>query len=151
MTGLRAPVPDPLDAFDGSTFLRNAVLFTRALRSAGVVTDLGGALDFARALTLVEIGDRTQVHAAGSAIFCRRRVDLEIYDAVFDQFWRRHTAQIAPTGPEVGALRPPRPPKDREAALDTEPGLDRPGPPRGRRGAEGRRRAGGRAARLQSR
>ena len=99
MTGLRAPVPDPLDAFDGSTFLRNAVLFTRALRSAGVVTDLGGALDFARALTLVDIGDRTQVHAAGSSIFCRRRVDLEIYDAVFDQFWRRHTARIAPTGP----------------------------------------------------
>ena len=88
MTGLRAPVPDPLDAFDGSTFLRNAVLFTRALRSAGVVTDLGGALDFARALTLVDVGDRTEVYAAGSAIFCRRRLDLEIYDAVFDQFWR---------------------------------------------------------------
>jgi uncharacterized protein with von Willebrand factor type A (vWA) domain len=132
MTGLRAPVPDPLDAFDGSTFLRNAVLFTRALRSAGVVTDLGGALDFARALTLVDLGDRTQVHAAGSAIFCRRRLDLDIYDAVFDQFWRRHTARIAPTGLEVGAPRPPRPPKDREAALDTERGRERPGPPRGR-------------------
>ena len=132
MTGVRAPVPDPLDAFDGSTFLRNAVLFTRALRSAGVVTDLGGALDFARALTLVDIGDRTQVHAAGSAVFCRRRSDLETYDAVFDQFWRRHTALIAPTGLEVGAPRPPRPPKDREAGLETEPGRDRPGPPRGR-------------------
>ena len=81
MTGIRAPVPDPLDAFDGSTFLRNAVLFTRALRSAGVVTDLGGALDFARALTFVDIGDRSQVHAAGSAVFCRRRADLETYDA----------------------------------------------------------------------
>src|SRR5450759_4746170 len=89
MTGIRAPAPDPLDAFDGSTFLRNAVLFTRALRSAGVVTDLGGGLDFARALTLVDIGDRTQVHAAGSAVFCRRRSDLATYDAVFDQFWRR--------------------------------------------------------------
>jgi len=132
MTGLRAPVPDPLDAFDGSTFLRNAVLFTRALRSAGVVTDLGGALDFARALTLVDLGDRTQVHAAGSAIFCRRRLDIEIYDAVFDQFWRRHTARIAPTGLEVRAPRPPRPPKDREAALHTERGRERPGPPRGR-------------------
>src|SRR5665811_1764377 len=104
MTGIRAPVPDPLDAFDGSTFVRNGVLFTRALRSAGVVTDLGGALDFARALTLVDLGDRTQVHAAGSAIFCRRRLELEIYDAVFDQFWRRHTARIAPTGLEVLSL-----------------------------------------------
>jgi len=132
MTGIRAPVPDPLDAFDGSTFLRNAVLFTRALRSAGVVTDLGGGLDFARALTLVDIGDRTQVHAAGSAVFCRRRSDLDTYDAVFDQFWRRHTARIAPTGLEVGAPRPPRPPRDREAGLETEPGRDRAGPPRGR-------------------
>jgi uncharacterized protein with von Willebrand factor type A (vWA) domain len=132
MTGIRAPVPDPLDVFDGSTFLRNAVLFTRALRSAGVVTDLGGGLDFARALTLVDIGDRTQVHAAGSAVFCRRRPDLDTYDAVFDQFWRRHTARIAPTGLEVGAPRPPRPPKDREAGLETVPGRDRPGPPRGR-------------------
>jgi uncharacterized protein with von Willebrand factor type A (vWA) domain len=132
MTGLRPSVPDPLDAFDGSTFLRNAVLFTRALRSAGVVTDLGGALDFARALTLVDLGDRTQVHAAGSAVFCRRRPDLDIYDAVFDQFWRRHTARIAPTGLEVGAPLPPRPPKDREAPPDTEQERDRPGPPRGR-------------------
>ena len=132
MTGIRASVPDPLDAFDGSTFLRNAVLFTRALRSAGVATDLGGALDFARALTLVDIGDRTQVHAAGSAVFCRRRTDLETYDAVFDQFWRRHTARIAPTGVEVGAPRPSRPPKDREAGLEAETGRQRPGPPRGR-------------------
>jgi len=132
MTGLRAPVPDPLDAFDGTTFLRNAVLFTRALRWAGVVTDLGGTLDFARALTFVDLADRTQVHAAGSAIFCRRRVDLEIYDAVFDQFWRRHTARIAPTSLDAGATRPRRPPKDRAAALDTEPGRDRQGPPRGR-------------------
>ncbi len=132
MTGIRPPVPDPLHAFDGSTFLRNAVLFTRALRSAGVATDLGGGLDFARALTLVDIGDRAQVHAAGSAVFCRRRSDLETYDAVFDQFWRRHTARIAPTGLEVGAPRPPRPPKDREAGLETDAARNRPGPPRGR-------------------
>ena len=92
----RTLAPDPLEAFDGATFVRNAVVFTRVLRAAGVVTDLGGALDFARALTLVDLGERAQVHAAGSAIFCRRRADLEIYDAVFDQFWRRHVARIAP-------------------------------------------------------
>jgi uncharacterized protein with von Willebrand factor type A (vWA) domain len=105
MTGSRAPAPDPLAAFDGTIFLRNAVLFTRALRSAGVPTDVRGALDFARALTLVEIGDRTQVHAAGSTLFCRRRADLPLYDAVFDQFWRRHVARIAPAPPTEGARR----------------------------------------------
>jgi len=102
MTGTRASAPDPLAEFDGAVFLKNAVLFTRALRSAGVPTDLGGALDFARALTLVDIGDRTQVHAAGATIFCRRHADLPIYDAVFDQFWRRHVARIAPTPPTDG-------------------------------------------------
>lgn len=132
MTGLRAPVPDPLDSFDGSTFLRNAVLFTRALRSEGVVTDLGGALDFARALTLVDLGDRAQVHAAGSTVFCRRHADLETFDAVFDQFWRRHTARIAPAALEGVVPRPARPPKDRERSPETEQGRDQPGPPRGR-------------------
>ncbi len=105
MTGTRAPSPDPLAAFDGAVFLRNAVLFTRALRSAGVPTDLRGALDFARALTLVDVGDRTQVHAAGSTVFCRRHADLPIYDAVFDQFWRRHVARITPAAPGEGARR----------------------------------------------
>jgi uncharacterized protein with von Willebrand factor type A (vWA) domain len=105
MTGTRAPAADPLAEFDGTVFLRNAVLFTRALRSAGVPTDVRGALDFARALTLIEIGDRTQVHAAGSTLFCRGRADLPTYDAVFDQFWRRHVARIAPAPPTDGARR----------------------------------------------
>ena len=107
MTGIRAPSPDPLAAFDGAVFVRNAVLFTRALRSAGVPTDLRGALDFARALTLVDLGDRTQVHAAGQAIFCRRHADLPAYDLVFDQFWRRHVARIAPTAPAGSSSPPP--------------------------------------------
>ena len=111
MTGPRASVPDPLADFDGAVFLKNAVLFTRAVRSAGVPTDLGGALDFARALTLVDVGDRTQVHAAGQTIFCRRRADLAVYDAVFDQFWRRHVARIAPTSLTSG---PQAPKKERE-------------------------------------
>lgn len=108
MTGTRLPPPDPLAEFDGTTFLRNAVLFTRALRSAGVRADLRGALDFARALTLIDLGDRTQVHAAGQAIFCRRHADLPIYDAVFDQFWRRHEARIVPTAAGSGAPHPPQ-------------------------------------------
>lgn len=115
MTRTRAPEPDPLDAFDGTVFLGNAVVFTRALRSAGVPTDLRGALDFARALTLVEIGDRTQVHAAGAAILCRRHADLAVYDAVFDQFWRRHVARIVPTA--ASAQAPTRQPKEGEQGV----------------------------------
>ncbi len=116
MTGTRVPAPDPLAEFDGAVFLKNAVLFTRALRSSGVPTDLGGALDFARAMTLVDIGDRTQVHAAGSAIFCRRHADLAIYDAVFDQFWRRHVARIAPRSVLAEAPRPKQMEREQAAA-----------------------------------
>jgi len=111
--------PDPLAAFDGRVFLRNAVLFTRALRSAGVPTDPGGALDFGRALTLLAIGDRGQVHAAGRAIFCRRRSDLPVYDAVFDQFWRRHLARIAPAAQAADPPRPPRGERDKVAPEDS--------------------------------
>jgi uncharacterized protein with von Willebrand factor type A (vWA) domain len=67
----------------------------------------------------------------GQAIFCRRHADLAAYDAVFDQFWRRHVARIAPT-----ALRPdgPRPEqKVREQAAvapGAEPAFRAPAPPR---------------------
>lgn len=131
MTDSRALASDPLAAFDGTVFLKNAVLFTRTLRSAGVPTDLGGALDFARALTLVDVGDRTQVHAAGQAIFCRRHADLPVYDAVFDQFWRRHVARIAPTALTAEAPRPRK--KEREkGAPAPESSPERQGPRTGR-------------------
>ena len=78
----------------GSAFFWNALLFTRALRSEGITTDLGAAIDYSRALTLVDIGDREQVHAAGMAIFVRRRDEVAIYDDVFVRFWDLHELSI---------------------------------------------------------
>jgi uncharacterized protein with von Willebrand factor type A (vWA) domain len=74
---------------DGRRLLREAVGFGRALRAAGLHIDLGAAVDYARALPLVDIGEREQVRAAGEAVFVRRRDDREIYDAVFDRWWRQ--------------------------------------------------------------
>ena len=74
---------------DGRRLLGEAVGFGRALRAARLAIDLGAAVDFARALTLVDIGDREQVRAAGAAIFVRRRDDRAVYDAAFDRWWRR--------------------------------------------------------------
>ena len=76
----------------------------------GLAVDLGAAIDFARALTLVDIGDREQVRAAGAAVFVRRRDDLEIYDEVFDRFWRRGAAALPATPPST---LPPRRRRDR--------------------------------------
>jgi uncharacterized protein with von Willebrand factor type A (vWA) domain len=80
----------------GSAFFWNALLFTRALRAEGLTTDLGAAIDYSRALTLIDIGDREQVRAAGSAIFVRRHDEVETYDQVFDRFWTRYELAIEP-------------------------------------------------------
>ena len=81
-------------AVDGRRLLREAVGFGRALRVARLSIDLGAAVDFARALTLVDIADREQVRAAGAAIFVRRRDDRPVYDAAFDRWWRRRGSRL---------------------------------------------------------
>src|SRR3954468_18824043 len=76
-------------AVDGRRLLPESVGFGRALRAAGITTDLGAAVDFARALTLIDMGRRDTVQAAGQAVVVRRRGDREIYDRVFARWWRR--------------------------------------------------------------
>jgi len=79
---------------DGRRLLGEAVGFGRALRAARLSIDLGASVDFARALPLVDIGDREQVHGAGAAIFVRRRDDRATYDNVFDRWWRRRGSRV---------------------------------------------------------
>ncbi len=74
---------------EGTRLLRRAVGFGRALRRAGLGIDIGAAVDFARALEIVDVSDRDQVRAAGAAVFVRRKDDLVIYDDVFGRYWRR--------------------------------------------------------------
>ncbi len=80
----------------GGAFFWNALLFTRALRAQGITTDLGAAIDYSRALTLIDIGDREQVRAAGSSIFVRRRDEVPVYEEVFARFWQRYELAIEP-------------------------------------------------------
>ena len=77
------------DEVDGRRLLHEAVGFGRALRAAGLAVDLGAAVDYARALPLVDVGEREQVRAAGEAVFVRRRDDRPVYDAVFERWWRQ--------------------------------------------------------------
>jgi uncharacterized protein with von Willebrand factor type A (vWA) domain len=91
----------------GRDFFWNALLFTRALRSAGIQTDLGAAIDYSRALTLIDIGDRDEVHAAGQTLFVRRRDEVALYDEVFRRFWERFELSIAPTDSVPFALQEP--------------------------------------------
>jgi uncharacterized protein with von Willebrand factor type A (vWA) domain len=92
---------------DGRQLLATAVAFGRALRSAGLQIDLGAAIDFARALTLVHIGDRDEVKAAGATVFIRRRDDLEVYGPVFDRFWSTSRSPLLAS--EISSLIPATP------------------------------------------
>ena len=89
------------EVVDGRLLLAEAVAFGRALRRAGLSIDLGAAVDFARAMTLVDLGDREQLRAAGEAVFVRRRDDREPYEQVFDRFWRRRRPRLGDEGPRA--------------------------------------------------
>jgi uncharacterized protein with von Willebrand factor type A (vWA) domain len=108
-------VADTGEAVDGRRLLAEAVGFGRALRAAGLPVDLAAAIDFARALSLVDMASKVQVRDAGAAVFVRRRDDREVYDRVFDRFWRRRGRSLPPTRME-GA----EPDIDREMG---EPGM----------------------------
>ncbi len=107
-------VADTGEAVDGRRLLAEAVGFGRALRAAGLAVDLVAAIDFARALALIDMGVKAQVRDAGAALFVRRRDDREVYDRVFDRFWRRRGRSL-PQPRLEGA----EPDADRE---DGEPG-----------------------------
>ncbi len=131
---------------DGRRLLGEAVGFGRSLRAARLSVDLGAAVDFARALTLVDISDREQVRAAGEAVFVRRRDDRAVYAAAFDRWWRKRgsafssefqpstlrqddepaTEEEAPgsTPPEAGSERGEMRPEERGTPIPTDGDAD---------------------------
>ncbi|MBM4407995.1 MAG: VWA domain-containing protein [Chloroflexi bacterium] len=112
--GAGAPRRATVDDVDGRQLLATAVAFGRELRAAGLQIDLGAAIDFARALTLVHIGDRDEVKAAGATVFIRRRDDLEVYGPVFDRFWSSRRSPLIAS--ELTSLIPATP--DMQLGMD---------------------------------
>src|SRR6187549_1580463 len=72
----------------GDTFLKNCLLFARALRRAGLPIGLDQALAFAQALEWIDLDAREQVYHAGRALLVSRYEHLRLYDAIFNRFWR---------------------------------------------------------------
>ena len=89
----------------GPAFLRNVLDFGQELRREGMTADLAAVLDYARALELVDIGDREEVRVAGAALFVRRHDELEAYDRAFARFWRRRGP--IPRATEMPSFEPP--------------------------------------------
>jgi hypothetical protein len=80
----------------GDRLLAAAVGFGSELRTAGLAVGMPEALDFVRALGLVDIGLRSDVKAASRAIHVRRREDLPIHDDLFDAYWSPRGRSTAP-------------------------------------------------------
>ena len=81
----------------GKSSLINALTGRRSLARVSVTPGRTRELNFFtlgkdEALTLVDMGDREQVRAAGAAVFVRRRDEREPYNQAFDRFWRRRMA-----------------------------------------------------------
>ncbi|MBI3912996.1 MAG: VWA domain-containing protein [Chloroflexi bacterium] len=87
--------------------LKNLVLFSRLLRSAGLDVGSGQMIDLAAALEYVDIGKREDVYAAARALFAHRRADLALFDLAFRLFWqsRRLPSLPMPIEPHP-ALKP---------------------------------------------
>jgi uncharacterized protein len=78
-----APEPPPPEPRDPTEL---ALLFTRALRRAGLELSIGSVITFLQALGEVGIG-RAAVYWAGRASLVHRPEDLPLYDQVFGAFW----------------------------------------------------------------
>ena len=120
------------DAVDGRRLLAEAVGFGRALRAAGLHIDLGAAVDYARALTLIDIGQQGDGPGGRcQAVFVRRRDDREVYDRVFDRWWRQRRRKQPNDGPATMTSDDVVPPETGQR------GRRRPSPDDERRGDEG--------------
>src|SRR6266542_3436452 len=72
----------------GQAFLGNCLLFTRALRQAGLPIGLDQVLAFAQALEWIDLGARDQVYHTARSLLVSRYEHLRLFDAIFNRFWR---------------------------------------------------------------
>jgi uncharacterized protein len=68
----------------------NTVLFGRLLRRAGLAVDPAQTRLFLRAMLLLGLSRKSDIKAAGRAIYVGRREDRATYDAAFELFWHVH-------------------------------------------------------------
>jgi uncharacterized protein len=116
----------------GTAIAFNLLAFGRLLRRAGLPVGPTETLSAAEALTLVDIGDRRQVHAALRAAMVRRREQFDVFDQAFLLFWRdpeagRNAAAMAMLDGFKERQKPP--PSSRRVAEAMTPPRQPPQPP----------------------
>ncbi|MBK1662198.1 vWA domain-containing protein [Paracraurococcus ruber] len=79
---------DALTKPSGRALADNLLAFARLLRRTGLRVGTADVLAAADALSLVDIADRRQVHAALRGVMVRRHEDFAVFDQAFLLFWR---------------------------------------------------------------
>jgi len=77
-------------AGESDYFLDNVMLFSHMLRQAGLPISPEQTMEFAYALTLVEIGRRDQVYHAARSLLVMQQEHIRLFDTIFNRFWRAH-------------------------------------------------------------
>src|SRR5262245_40371297 len=95
--GTRGDLDPPNRRSADGSMISNFVLFGRMLRRAGLGVDAGQTRLFAEVVARLGFDHKRDVKAAGRTIFVKRREERPIYDAAFDLFFRRTTAQGPPS------------------------------------------------------
>jgi uncharacterized protein with von Willebrand factor type A (vWA) domain len=90
---------DPEFVAAGDHVREELVRFVRSLRRAGAAVPANAATTAARALVAVGFDDRDRVRAALRASLVADREDLDTFDRLFAEFWRRLAAGLDGDGP----------------------------------------------------
>lgn len=96
-------------------FVKNMLALVQFLRRAGLPISSDQVMDFTRALTLVDIGERAQVYHAARCLLVSRREHLALFETIFNAFWNKSAAGQQPTPQK--APRAPRHDKQTQPAL----------------------------------
>ena len=73
---------------DTGHFLENILLLPRLMRQAGIPVSPEQSRDFARALTLIDLGSRDQVFHTARSLLVTRKEHLRLFETLFNRFWR---------------------------------------------------------------
>jgi uncharacterized protein len=75
-----------------SPLLRNLLLFGRLLRVLGLPVTSGRLIEVANSLEYIDIGSKSEFRDAARCILVSRHEDIELFDQIFDIFWRSWTS-----------------------------------------------------------
>jgi uncharacterized protein with von Willebrand factor type A (vWA) domain len=80
---------DDIRPRSASDLLFETVAFCRALRQRGLSVTPSEAIDAGRALTLIDLTDRTETFLGLRSILTSRPEDLATFEELFEEFWNR--------------------------------------------------------------